>query len=203
MGGRLAGFRPGELDEEQAEVYRAITSGPRAAGPQAFALTDEEGRLRGPFNAMLLSPPVGLALQTLGAAVRYGSVLSDRAREMAILAVAAHTGSAFEREAHEAVGRAGGLTEREMTALGTGGVPELTDPVERAVLRAVTGLLRHDTLGDEEYADAAAAVGERGIFELTTLVGYYAMLALQLRVFAGEGPAPDSGACGCQHSASP
>ena len=70
MRARLTGLTPGELDEEQREVYRAIACGPRAQGPQEFALTDEEGRLLGPFNAMLLSPPVGLGVQALGAAVR-------------------------------------------------------------------------------------------------------------------------------------
>jgi 4-carboxymuconolactone decarboxylase len=203
MGVRLAGLLPGELDEEQSEVYRAITGGRRAAGPQAFALTDQEGRLRGPFNAMLLSPPVGYAAQALGAAVRYGSVLGDRVREMAILAVAAHWGSAFEREAHEAVGRACGLTGPEMAALRAGAVPDHIDPAERAALRATTALLRHGALSDEEYADAAGAVGERGVFELTTLVGYYAMLALQLRVFAGEHGAPGSGECGSPPPAAP
>ncbi len=200
MGVRLGGLLPGELDEEQAEVYRAITGGARASGPQAFELTDQEGRLRGPFNAMLLSPPVGLATQALGTAVRYSSSLSDRVREMAILAVAAHWGSAFEREAHEAVGRASGdLAESEMAALRAGRMPELTAPAERAALRATTALLRHGTLDDDEYADAVTAVGERGVFELTTLVGYYSMLALQLRVFLGEGCASRSD--GADHSA--
>lgn len=188
MGVRLDGLLPGELDEEQTEVYRAITGGARASGPRAFPLTDQEGRLRGPFNAMLLSPPVGLAAQALGAAVRYSSSLSDRVREMAILAVAAHWGSAFEREAHEAVGRtSAGLAEPEMAALRAGRMPELTEPAERAALRATRALLRHGTVNDDEYADAVAATGERGVFELTTLVGYYSMLALQLRVFVGEG----------------
>ncbi|MFD5541506.1 carboxymuconolactone decarboxylase family protein [Streptomyces sp. NPDC127079] len=188
MGARLTGLLPGQLDEEQTELYRAIAGGPRAAGPQVFALTDTEGRLRGPFNAMLLSPTVGLALQAVGVAVRYGCVLGDRARELAILAVAAHWNSAFEREAHEAVGRAAGLTEPEMAALRTGTVPELADPGERAVLGTTRSLLRRGALSDEEYAATVSAVGERGLFELTTLVGYYATLALQLRVFAGEGP---------------
>ncbi|NEA98699.1 carboxymuconolactone decarboxylase family protein [Streptomyces sp. SID13726] len=188
MESRLAAIPPEDLDGEQRKVYQAITGGPRAAGPRAFSLTDEDGRLRGPFNAMLLSPPVGHALQELGAAVRYGSVLGERARELAILAVAAHWNSAFEREAHEAVGRAAGLTEPEMAALRIGAVPELPDPVEKAVLRATRALLRHATLTDEEYADAVAAMGERALFELTTLVGYYATLALQLRVFTGEEP---------------
>ena len=93
MVARLAGLLPGELSEEQAAVYRAISGGPRAAGPQVFALTDGEGRRR-TVNAMLLSPPVGAALQAVGTAVRYESLLSDRVREMAVLLVAAHWGSA-------------------------------------------------------------------------------------------------------------
>ena len=204
MGVRLSGLLPGELDEEQAEVYRAITGGARASGPQAFPLTDQEGRLRGPFNAMLLSPPVGLATQALGTAVRYSSSLSDRVREMAILAVAAHWDSAFEREAHEAVGRtSAGLTESEMAALRAGRMPELTEPAERGALRATTALLRHGTLTEEEYADAVTTAGERGVFELTTLVGYYSMLALQLRVFLGEPSAAGADERGPQPLATP
>ncbi|MCC5581812.1 carboxymuconolactone decarboxylase family protein [Microtetraspora sp. AC03309] len=186
MRARLAGLSPDALDKEQAELYRAITGGPRAAGPQAFALTDERGRLRGPFNAMLLSPPVGGALQAVGAAVRYHSVLTARVREIAILVVAAHWGSDFEREAHEAVGRTCGLTEAELAALREGALPGLPDPGELAAARAAAALARAGDLTDEEYGDAVAALGERGLFELTTLVGYYATLALQLRIFAGE-----------------
>ncbi|MGW4403820.1 carboxymuconolactone decarboxylase family protein [Nonomuraea sp. NPDC004702] len=188
MTARLPALPPEDLDDAQTEVYRAITGGPRAAGPQVFPLADERGRLRGPFNAMLLSPPVGGALQALGAAVRYGSVLPDRARELAILVVAAHWGSDFERDAHEAVGRSCGLTEAELTAVREGRRPGLTDPAERAAVLAARELTRTGTLGEEDYRAVTAALGERGLFELTTLVGYYATLALQLRVFAGELP---------------
>jgi 4-carboxymuconolactone decarboxylase len=44
-------------------------------------------------------------------------------------------------------------------------------------------------LDDAEYAEAAAELGPDGLFELLTLVGYYATLALQLRVF--RVPAPE------------
>ncbi|MDH6513955.1 4-carboxymuconolactone decarboxylase [Streptomyces sp. SAI-135] len=188
MPARIAGRLPGELDEQQAEVYRAITGGARATGPQAFPLTDEVGRLRDPFNAMLLSPPVGMAVQEMGAAVRYASLLTDRVREMATLVVAAHWNSTFEREAHEAVGRTCGLTDSELEALRAGELPALSDPAERAALRATLSLARTGLLDDREYYHAVAEWGERGLFELTALVGYYALLALQLRVFAGEGP---------------
>ncbi len=188
MTARLAGFLPGDLTEEQAEVYRAITGGPRAAGPQAFALTEADGRLRGPFNAMLLSPPVGQALQSVGAAVRYHSVLTARVRELVILVVAAHWDSDFERSAHEAVGRACGLTAAELAAVRAGDRSAVTDPVELVALDTARTLVRTGCLDAAGYAAAVAALTERGLFELTTLVGYYGLLALQLRVFAGEGP---------------
>ncbi|MQY31288.1 carboxymuconolactone decarboxylase family protein [Nocardia aurantia] len=189
MTARLAGLLPGDLTEDQAVVYRAIAGGPRAAGPQAFPLTDADGRLRGPFNAMLLSPPAGMALQSVGAAVRYHSVLTDRIRELAILVVAAHWDSDFERAAHEAVGRVCGLTDAELAAVRAADEPAVTDPVERIALDTTRELVRRGRLDTAGYDAAVAALTERGLFELTTIVGYYGLLALQLRVFAGEGPA--------------
>jgi 4-carboxymuconolactone decarboxylase len=146
MTARLQGLRPGDLSEEQAEVYRAIAGGPRASGP--FALTDSDGCLRGPFNAMLLSPPIGSTLQAVGAAVRYRSMLSDRAREMATLVVAAHWGSAFEREAHEAVGRKCGLTEPELATLRLGSLPDLRDPSERVAVATAAAELAGGTIDE-------------------------------------------------------
>ncbi len=183
---RRARLTPGELDEAQRALYDRITGGPRSSGPQHFALVDADGRLQGPFDALLLSPEVGGALQEVGATVRYRTGLSDRVREMAILVVAAHWDCAFELMAHEAVGRAVGLTDDELAALRGGLVPELADPVEATSIEVVRTLVIRSDLDDDEYARAADLLGERGLLELTTLVGYYATLALQLRVFRAD-----------------
>jgi 4-carboxymuconolactone decarboxylase len=186
---RVARLRPDELDGEQRRLYEAITGGPRASGPQHFALTDEEGGLTGPFNALLLSPALGEALQGVGSAVRFASALPDRTREAAILLVATAWDSAFERMAHEAVGRAAGLTVDDLEALRRGAVPASADGDELVARELTQALLRGD-VADEEWARWAPVLGERTVFELTTLVGYYATLALQLRVFrVGTGPA--------------
>lgn len=182
-GPRLVGLTPDRLDDAQRAVYNAVAGGPRAQGPQLFRLVDDEGRLQGPFDAFLRQPELGLALQELGSAIRYRTALSARAREIAILVVAAHWDSAFERHAHEAVGRHVGLTEDELAALRTGTHDALTDPVDGLVARTAAALTGIGDLSDEAYAVAVAALGETGVFELTTLVGYYATLALQLRVF--------------------
>lgn len=171
---------PDALDAEQTALYDAITHGPRSQGP--FPLVDEHGVLQGPFGGFLLSPRLGDALQQLGAAVRYRSNLTDRVREMAILVVAAHWDSAFERTAHEAVGRTVGLTEPEIDAIAAHRTPELDDPGERAAVELTRALVAGD-VDEATWRRCVPPLSQREVFELSTLVGYYATLALQMRVF--------------------
>jgi 4-carboxymuconolactone decarboxylase len=179
---------PAALDEAQREVYDAVTGGPRAQGPALFRLVDDDGALEGPFNAFLLQPGVGMALQALGAAVRYETTFSDRAREIAILVVAGHRDSAFEWYAHEAVGRHAGLTDAELQALREHDDDAFPDATERVVARTTRRLLADGDLDDEAFAEATDALGLPQVFELLTLVGYYDTLALQLRVLRVAAP---------------
>lgn len=179
---RLPDLRPTSLDPEQREIYDSITQGPRASGPQFFELTDPDGTLAGPFSGFLLTPRLGDALQALGAKIRFETSLSDRIREMAVLAVAAHWNSDFERRAHEAIGRSVGLTDAEIAALSGGELPDLTDELERICLRITADLLRGD-ISDQAWTGYAVHVDASTIFDLSTLVGYYSTLALQMRIF--------------------
>lgn len=185
---RLHKLDPAALDDQQREVYDAVAGGPRAAGPQLFRLVDSDGGLEGPFNAFLLQPRLGLALQAVGSAVRYETSLTDRAREIAILVVAVHRDSAFEWHAHEAVGRHVGLSDDELEALREHRYDDLSDAVERVVARTAHLLLEVGDLDDVAYASAVDALGLARVFELLTLVGYYDTLALQLRVFRVGAP---------------
>jgi 4-carboxymuconolactone decarboxylase len=173
---------PADLTDQQRDLYQRIAGGPRAE-ESAFPLTDEDGALNGPFDAMLLAPVIGDALQSVGSALRFGGRLSDRAREIAILLVAHHYASRFEIFAHEAVGRRIGLSENELTDLAVGRVPDSSDRHESETVAVVRRLLDHGSLDDEAYARAQDHLGEELIFEITTLVGYYSLLAMQLRVF--------------------
>jgi 4-carboxymuconolactone decarboxylase len=179
---RHAPVPPSRLEGEALALYEQITTGPRASGPQHFSLTHPDGSLAGPFDAFLLNPRLGQALQDVGAAIRYEGALSSRAREIAILSVAAAWDSAFERDAHESVGRSVGLTEDELSAIRERRVPALDNPIERCCAEVALALTEGD-LDDSLWTRAAETLGASVIFELTTLVGYYATLALQLRVF--------------------
>jgi alkylhydroperoxidase family enzyme len=167
---------PHELGPEQRRLYDAIVDGPRG-GPAS-----PDGKLRGPFGPMLLSPAVGHPIQALGAALRYGSALPARAREIATLLVAHRCDSAYEWAAHAAHGRAVGLTESEIASLRSP-EPAAADQVEEAVVRATLSLLDDGDLPEPLYLDAERLLGAAGLFDLVALVGYYRMLAAVLAVY--------------------
>jgi 4-carboxymuconolactone decarboxylase len=184
---RLAKLSPDALDADQRLVYDSVAGGPRAQGPQLFRLVDEEGALEGPFNAFLLQPRLGGPLQALGAAVRYETALSDRGREIAILVVSEHWKSAFESYAHEAVARHVGLRDEEIVALREQRWDAFAGD-ERVIATTAHLLTAEGDLDDETFEAASSTLGLPGVFELLTLVGYYATLALQLRVFRVDAP---------------
>jgi 4-carboxymuconolactone decarboxylase len=57
------------------------------------------------------------------------------------------------------------------------------------VAETSSALATRSNLTDDEFSAARDALGLPLLFELTTLVGYYATLALQLRVFDVGTPA--------------
>jgi 4-carboxymuconolactone decarboxylase len=175
-------LRPDELSPDQAELYRAITGGPRRSGVQHFALTDEDGSLNGPFNAFLLDPAVGTALQGLGSALRYRGVVADRIRELAILMTATRHDCAFEWTAHRGAALAAGLSDETLNLVARGDAPVFTDESDIASVAVIEALLDGD-IDDALWSETRDLLGEQVIFELSSIVGYYSLLALQLRIF--------------------
>ncbi len=187
--GRLPWYHPDELDEDQRRIHERVTGGPRAQGPQAFELTDAEGRLEGPFNALLVLPTLGDALQEVGAQIRYASSLPPRAREVAILTNAVAQRCSFEWWAHERVGRQAGLTSDEFDHLREGRVPPSFDELEVAVHGLVTLLAAGGDVSDADHDRLVGQLGVATTHELVTLVGYYDLLALSLRFWRTPLPA--------------
>lgn len=185
---RLRRIHPDDMSDEQRAIYEKYTSGPRAEPGNAFTLVHPEGGLTGPPNAWLLSPPLGRVLEQLGVVARYELELSPRCREIAILVVAFHRDSAFELHAHRRAGRAAGLSDEEIEALAQAPGPEFSAADERVTQSVTRALIANGTLDATEYAEAVDVLGERLLFELVILVGYYLLLATQLAVFGVEPP---------------
>jgi 4-carboxymuconolactone decarboxylase len=187
--GRLQWFRPNDLDDEQRQLYDEIVAGPRKSDASTSGLVDEEGRLHGPFNAMLIDPTFGTAVQRLGLTVRYRSQLNPRSREIATLAAASATKSNFEWHAHSRLGLAAGLTIEEIESIAIGSIADSFSDVERLLLRATRALLEERDLNDELFSEVHEGVGDAILFELIVLVGLYELLARSLRVW--RTPLPD------------
>ena len=117
--GRLPWYEPAELGPPARRLYDAIVNGPRAQAAQVVPLSDDVGRLHGPFNALLAAPEIGAAVQDVGRSIRYAGALGGREREIAILELAALRESAFEWYAHERLGRHAGLTETKSRGFAT------------------------------------------------------------------------------------
>ena len=180
---RLDLIDPADLDDAQRAVYDAITGGPRAGQAGTVPITDEAGRLVGPFAVMLLSPEVGNAMQQVGAKIRFAAALTPRERELAILTVAGQLRCDFERLAHEPAARALGLTGQQVNAALSGQVPDGLTDAEALVGRLARAMTADRTLPDEDYNAGLAVLGRERLADLTWLVGYYSALALSLAVF--------------------
>lgn len=180
---RLAPIILASMDHAQQALYRVMVEGPRGQDAD-FPLTAPDGSLLGPFNAFLLSPGVGMALQQVGIAVRMASAITPREREIVILTVASHWNSEFERTTHERIARELGLTEAQLSAIRRGRAPVLDSVREQACAHLSLALVkRGGRITQEEWESWVESVGRDGIFELSTVAGYYATLALQLRIF--------------------
>jgi 4-carboxymuconolactone decarboxylase len=177
------------MTAEQREFYDRYATGVRASPGATFALIDADGQLLGPPAVWVLSQPLGLALEQFGYAIRYQLRVSRRAQEMAILMVAQHRQSEFERFAHAQAGARAGLSEADLAALAAGQRPALRTEEERAVYEVTRRVLDSGSLDAAEYERYAAALSVPRLFELVTLIGYYLMLATQLSVFDIQPPA--------------
>lgn len=180
---RVDDIDPTDMTQAQRALYELYVTGPRAAPDSPFRLVDADGRLQGPPAVWILSPAFGQALQHIGGTVRFHSRLPARAREIAILLVGHHHRSAFELYAHRRAGAAAGLTDADLAALADHREPAGMSDVEACIYRTTRQILDRGTLDDAEYRDATGVLGEAGLLELVTIVGYYNMVAWQLAVF--------------------
>lgn len=140
------------------------------------------GALRGPFLPLVYSPELLDRAQRLGEYLRYQSALPESLRELAILITARHWNQAYEWHVHAPLAEKSGLRRRLIDELAAGQRPGLMDVRETAVYEFCTQLHQRHAVGDRVYADALAALDERGIVDLCGICGYYSMLAMVMNV---------------------
>ena len=158
---------PESMNPEQRAVYDRIVSGPR-------------GRIQGPLRAALHNAELADKWQALGALLRYGTTLAPRLSEIAILVTGRACNSPFEWYAHCSEAEKAGIEQPIIEALLAGTVPPGMSADDAAVYHYAVELNRLNSVSDATYAVALGRFGERGVVELTALVGYYTMVAMTL-----------------------
>jgi 4-carboxymuconolactone decarboxylase len=187
--GRLPWPTPDELDVDEREFYDAIVGGTRSTMARATPLTDDDGRLHGPFNTMLTNPTVGIALQSLGASLRFAGVLPKALFELLVLIVAVERQASYEWYAHAPIGQQAGLTDDDLATIRDGGVPASLSAEDRAVVDLALTTLRHEEPTEALVREVEATYGAAGVTETVTVIAYYDLLATLMRTWAT--PLPD------------
>jgi 4-carboxymuconolactone decarboxylase len=189
LGGRLPLLDPAKLSETQREVYDLANSTmvPWAEAAH-FQSKTADGRLIGPFNPVLFAPEMATCFSDLQAAEARHTPLSERVRQVVILAVGAVWKADYEIYAHSAVARQAGLSEAAIRSLASGGRPEDLSDEERVAQRFVRQLTAEHHVEEKLYRAAEAAFGREGIVAMTFLAGCYLVVCSLLNAF--EIPAP-------------
>ena len=121
-------------------------------------------------------------LQHLGAYLRYDSTIDPRLREEVILLTARRFTQDYEWWTHEPLARAAGVAPATIDAIAAGNVPPRLDHDEAVVFELCAALFADGRVSDALYARAIEVLGEPGLIDLVSAVGYYTTLALIMNV---------------------
>ena len=174
-------------DRFQPLTYDQLT--PEQKAMVEHLLAGERGGMNGPFNVTLRSPEMGDLAQKLGAQLRFHSSLPNRLNEMAILMTARFWNAQYEWSAHKKNALTAGLSPAVIDSIATGKRPASMQPDEEAVYNFGDELLRTREVSDRVFKDAKDRFGERGVVDLTGVMGYYCFVSMMLNI--DRYPLPD------------
>jgi len=145
--------------------------------------------LRSPVAMWVYSPLMAEHIFPASTYLRYGTEKDQRLTELVILTTAREVRSQYEWTSHEPLGNAAGLEPeiiefvRRRADLDTGGeIPGLGDR-ERTIIAFVREVVSEERVTSATFGRALELFGERGVMDLTGLVGYYSFVDMTLKAF--------------------
>lgn len=167
MSGRLPPL-PSSADDPELAAFLATVAARRDRPLQLHA-------------ALGHAPAASRAFVALAYALRHDVALDRRLQEIAILTVAAEAGSPYERQQHEPLARAAGVSDTQIAALfARDATLDAFDVEAQTVIRFTRGMLADD-LDDARFDQTRALLGDRGVVELVLTVAFYRATAMVLR----------------------
>lgn len=158
-----------KMDDAQSAAARALIEGPRKG-------------VFGPFVPLLRAPDLLDRVAKLGEYLRFGSSLDARVRELVTCAVSRHVSNQFEWLMHSKLALSAGVSQPTIESLRVGARPTNLPQDEELALDFTYELLNTHGVSDSTYAKSVVGFGEKGVVELSTLIGYFAMVSWLMNV---------------------
>jgi len=177
---RFALLPVASLSPEQRKLYDAIRSGPRAKIANSGASTP--GPLGGPFNVWLRNPGMGQWISNLGEEIRFRSSLPAKLNELAIMVTARFWTSQYEWFAHCKLALDAGLDPAIAEDIAANRRPAKMDADEAIIYDFSLELHAQHGLADATFKRALDRFGERGVFDLIAVNGFYSLVSMCLNV---------------------
>ncbi len=143
---------------------------------------------QGPVSVLINSPEMAKRAGQLSSYLRQESTISAKIQELAMLVTARERDCQFIWNAHAASGRRAGLSDALVDALrDKRELPQVAGD-ESAVVNYGREFFRTNQVSEATFQAALQQFGTQGLTELTTLMGYYALLAFNANAFAIDLP---------------
>ena len=142
-------------------------------------IVESRGGVRGPFPALLHSPELASLVAATGHYARFGCVLPNPLREVAIICASRENRNQYVFTAHVRLARQAGVAESIIDAVKQGDLPSDTPADEAMVMRFVRELVGQRKVSDDSFNAVKERWGIQGAVDLTGLVGHY-MLVMQV-----------------------
>ena len=148
------------------------------------------GGIRGPHSILLHSPRADERVMALGNFFRYDSLVKSPERELAIITAAREKDCLYIWAAQAGASRRVGVREEAIACVKERGDASKLQPEEAEIVTYVQQLFGKNRVDQRAYDALKERYGVQWLLELTTMVGYYGMLAGVVNAFELT-PPPD------------
>jgi 4-carboxymuconolactone decarboxylase len=144
----------------------------------------ERGQAPGPYKIWLQNAPLMQIMVPVGAYFQEGhSSLSGAEREIAINLINAKWLAAYSNFEHEIIGERAGLPPEKVQALIAGLPTSFVDPRQQVIYEMTLALITPRVVPTGLYQRAVELLGDKGLTDLTVLIGYFTCVSLTLRAY--------------------
>jgi 4-carboxymuconolactone decarboxylase len=166
---RLPTIPPVRYTEEQKQAAAAFESARKVP-------------ISGPFEPMMYSPQMMSTARAMGDYLRYKSAIGNTLSELVILLTARAWTQDYEWSVHYPIALKAGIEKKVADDIALGRRPTAMSPDEATVFDFTSELLQKKRVSDATFERAKSRLGLQGVVDMTGIVGYYTLLAMQLNV---------------------